>query len=160
LLLRKINWLNQADNLLEGIKYRAAKKLAEINAKQAKEYQELFQPTCSQPDPEPEPDLNIEIMQELAKFQVERSSVDQFAFGETHEEVYDATSAFSKGPMAKNPLGPRGVDAVQVSSHRGPPTDRPPDRPDRGRSVYGGCPLESASTQSPVCHLASSLSLP
>jgi hypothetical protein len=35
----------------------------------------IIPPSCSQPDPEP--DLNAEIMQELAKFQVERSSVDQ-----------------------------------------------------------------------------------
>jgi hypothetical protein len=40
-----------------------------------------------------------------------------------------------------------------------PPTDRPPDRPDRGRSVSGGCSLERANTQYPVYHLASSLCL-
>jgi hypothetical protein len=48
---------------------------------------------------------------------------------------------------------------VQVSSHRGPPTHRPPDRPDRGRSVSGGCSQERANTRNPVVRLASSLSL-
>jgi hypothetical protein len=40
-----------------------------------------------------------------------------------------------------------------------PPTDRPPDRPDRGRSVYGGCSQERVSTRYPVHQLASSLFL-
>jgi hypothetical protein len=128
-----------------------------INAKQAKEYQELFPPTCPQPDAVP--DLNEEIMYALLERRVEASPADQTSRKEVNGEIYDSTSAFSKGPVAKNPLGARGVDGVQVSTHRGPPTDRPPDRPDRGRSVYGGCSLERASTQSPVFHLASSLSL-
>jgi hypothetical protein len=76
------------------------------------------------------------------------------------ESSYTSTPAFSKGINAKNPLGGRGVDAVQVSCHRRPPTDRPPDRPGRGRSVSGGCSQERADTQYPVviC-LASPLSL-
>jgi hypothetical protein len=40
-----------------------------------------------------------------------------------------------------------------------PPTDRPPDRPDRGRGVSGGCSQERANTRGPVVQLASSLSL-
>jgi hypothetical protein len=63
-------------------------------------------------------------MQELAKFQVERSSVDPSVFTVTPEDQtsstevngvqYDDTAALSKGPMAKNPLGERGLNAVQV----------------------------------------------
>jgi hypothetical protein len=49
--------------------------------------------------------------------------------------------------VAKNPLGARGVDAVQVSSHRGPPTDRPPDRPCICKGVARGGLQESAGTR-------------
>jgi hypothetical protein len=67
--------------------------------------------------------------------------------------------ATPRSPPLLNPFRFLGVDPVQVSSYRGPPTDRPPDRPFRGRSVYGRCSLERASTQCPVYHLASFLSL-
>jgi hypothetical protein len=156
-IVQNLHWLDHAEEYLEGIRSRAAWKLAEVNAKQAKEYQELFPRAWSQPDPVP--DLNVEIMYALLKQRVENSPADQVSQKETNGEICESTSAFSKGLMAKNPLGVRGVDAVQGPSHRWPPTDRPPDRPDRGRSVYGGCSLERASTQSPVYHLASFLSL-
>jgi hypothetical protein len=166
---KKIDWIIHAEDYLEGIKYRAAKKLADIDAKQAKEYLELFPPTCSKPDPIPVPDLNAEIMKELTKFQAGRPSIDPVVSEVSsadrpsptgvYEESSNVTSAFGKGLMAKNPLGARGVDAVQVSSHRGPPTDRPPDRPDRAVNVSGGCSQERVNTQYPVFHLASSLSL-
>jgi hypothetical protein len=121
----KIEWLKKQALYLEGIEQRAAKKLAVINTKRAKEYSELFPPTC--PKPDPVPDLNVEIMQELAKFQVESAPVDsavfktspadQVASPETNGEAsYHSTSALSKGPTAKNPLGVRGLDAVQVST--------------------------------------------
>jgi predicted nucleic acid-binding Zn-ribbon protein len=133
---KKISWIHNAEEYLEGAKNRAATKSADINTQQAKEYQELFPPTC--PEPDPVPDLNVEIMKALAELRTDISPADQVSQKEANGEYYETTSAFSKGPMAKNPLGARGVDAVQVSSHRGPPTDRPPDRPDPGKSVSGG----------------------
>jgi hypothetical protein len=42
-------------------------------------------------------------------------------------------------------LGIRGLEAVQVSSHRGPPTDRPPYKP-REVGVFAGCLQERAGT--------------
>jgi hypothetical protein len=98
-------------------------------------------------------------MKVLTRLRAEPLPTDQAS----RKEIIGVTPVYIRntrnGKVAKNPLGSRGVDAVQVSSHRGPPTDRPPDRPDKGRSVFGGCSLERASTQSPVCQLASSLVL-
>jgi hypothetical protein len=60
------------------------------------------------------------------------------------------------GKVAKNPLGVRGVDAAQVSSHRGPPTDRPPDRPSICLGVARGCLQgERADTPALISQLAS-----
>jgi hypothetical protein len=72
----------------------------------------------------------------------------QVSRSETSGASFDATSAFSKGPTAKNMLGVKGVDAVQVSSHRGPATDRRPDPPHGAVSVFGGCSLERANSLS------------
>jgi hypothetical protein len=49
--------------------------------------------------------------------------------------------------VAKNPLGARGADAVQVSSHRGTPTDRLPDRPCICKGVARGGLQERAGTR-------------
>jgi hypothetical protein len=87
-------------------------------------------------------------------FHADAVPVDHASRNETAGASFDATSSFSKGLVAKNPLGVQGVDAVQVSSHRGPPTDRPPHRPLDTVSVSGG-----SSTQDPVYQLASSLCL-
>jgi hypothetical protein len=45
-----------------------------------------------------------------------------------------------------NLLGLRGTEAIQVSSHRGPPTDRPPDKPVE-TSVFAGCSEERPNTR-------------
>jgi hypothetical protein len=113
---------SHAEEYLEGIKLRAAKKLAEINVKQAKEYQDLFPPICVQPDPEPAPDLNAEIMKVLARLRAEPSPEVQVSQKETNGETIVYIQSTRDGKVAKNPLGARGVDAVQVSSHRAPDT--------------------------------------
>jgi hypothetical protein len=176
-LARKVDWLIRASEYLENTKSRAARKLADINAKQAEEYLELFPPACLNPDPVPTLDLNVEIMKMLAPLRAEDSRSEVVArvqaevfyvdavptnFGvrsETTGASFDYTLAFSKRPLAKNLLGVKGVDAVQVSSHRGPATDRPPDPPPGAVSVSGWCSLERASTRYPVSQLASSLCL-
>jgi hypothetical protein len=117
----------------------------------------LFPPT--EPQPDPVPDLNVEITKALAALRAERSPAEQVSQKETNGESHEFASAFSKGSLAKNQLGAREVDAVQMFIHREPPTDRPPDRPDRGRSVSGGCSQEMVSTRYPVHQLASSLFL-
>jgi hypothetical protein len=49
--------------------------------------------------------------------------------------------------LEKNLLGIRGLEAVQVSSHRGPPTDRPPDKPPPWKGVSRGCLQERVDTR-------------
>jgi hypothetical protein len=73
---------------------------------------------------------------------------------ETNGEVFECTPDARNGTVAKNPLGVHGVDAVQVSSHRGPPTDRPPDRPCIGKGVVRGCLQERAGTRHFISQLA------
>jgi hypothetical protein len=108
---------------------RAAKKLAKIEAKQAKEYQELFTPTCTKIDSEPivteTPDLNAVIMDALSEKRADGTSADQATRKVNDGEVYESTLETRNGIAAKNTLSVRGIDAVQVSTHRGPPTDRP-----------------------------------
>jgi hypothetical protein len=48
-----------------------------------------------------------------------------------------------EGTIAGNPLGKRGIDAVHVSSHRRPPTDRPCIC----KGVARGCLSERAGTR-------------
>jgi hypothetical protein len=135
---KKVSWHFDANRFLEAAKNRAIKKLAKLESMQAKDYLELFPPTCIQPEPVPVPDLNAEIMKALTALRSEHSPAEQVSLLETNGEFHeDVTSAFSKGINSKNPLGVRGVDAVQVSSRRGPPTDRPPDPPPRVVSVWG-----------------------
>jgi hypothetical protein len=49
--------------------------------------------------------------------------------------------------VATNPLATRGVDAVQVSSHRGPPMDRLPDKPPPCKGAFVGYLSERADTR-------------
>jgi hypothetical protein len=119
----------------------AYRRLQLISAKQAKEYQELFPPTCSKNDPAPIAisDLNTAIMIALSEKRADDTSAIQVPQKVNEGEVYVSTLDTRNGIVAKNPLGIRGVDAVQVSSHRGPPTDRPPDHAYVKESLGGVC---------------------
>jgi hypothetical protein len=69
-------------------------------------------------------------------------------------EPYCYLRSEKSGVSSWSLLGIRGLEAVQVSSHRGPPTDRPPDIPPGKVGVFAGCLLERAGTPS-VSQLAS-----
>jgi hypothetical protein len=91
--------------------------LTDIEAKQAKEYPELFPPTCIQPESDPVLDLNVEIMNALAELRVDTPLEIIIGQEEITQRVYaqlpyDNILAFNKGLRAKNPLGVIGVDAV------------------------------------------------
>jgi hypothetical protein len=132
LVNKRIQWQRFAKADLREIKDRAAKKLAKIEANQAKEYQELFPSTCSR----------IEIAQQRRVPVVHQGISTELLQGwsvqsDVHPEVmkllpFQKTTV--QGVRTKRgcwrfPLGRRGLDMVQVSCHRGPPTDRPPDKP-------------------------------
>jgi hypothetical protein len=78
---------------LRHIKKSAAMKLAKIEAQQAKEYRELFPPTCSKIDHEPiaTPDLNTAIMNALSELRADSPSADQTLQKETVGEAYEST---------------------------------------------------------------------
>jgi hypothetical protein len=145
----RLQWRRYEEMELKDIRRRAAKKLAKIEARRAKEYQELFPPTCTKIDSESivTPDLNAAIMSALSELRADSSSRDQTLQEEAGGETYESTLVTRNGTVVKNPLGMRGVDAGQVSSHRGPPTDRPPDRPCICKGVVRGCLQERAGTR-------------
>jgi hypothetical protein len=61
-------------------------------------------------------------------------------------DLSESTRSEKSGVSSLNLLGIRGLEAVQVSSHRGPPTDRPPDIPPNKGGVLAGCLLEREGT--------------
>jgi hypothetical protein len=146
---KRLQWQRPEEADLKDIKNRAAKKLAKIGAKQAKEYQELFPPTWIKIDPKPivTPDLNAAITKTLSGRRADDTSANQVSQRETDGEVFVSTLETRKGTVAKNPLGAPRVNAVQVSIHRVPATDRPPDRPCIGKGVARGCLQERAGTR-------------
>jgi hypothetical protein len=145
-IVERFRWQIQEAGHLEELRNIAAKKLARIEALQAKECHELFPLACSKPEPAKRPDLNAAILNALVERRAPASPENQVSQKETNGESFESTLGTRDGRIAKNPLGVRGVDAVQVSSHRGPPTDRPPDRPDAGLGVVRGCLQERADT--------------
>jgi hypothetical protein len=64
-------------------------------------------------------------------------------YGDSFESTHQETSENSDRCL----LGGRGLEAVQVSSHRGPPTDRPPDKPPPWKGASRGCLQERAGTR-------------
>jgi hypothetical protein len=59
----------------------------------------------------------------------------------------ESTRSEKSGAGSWNLLGIRGLEAVQVSSHRGPPMDRPPDKPPPWKGASRGCLQERAGTR-------------
>jgi hypothetical protein len=92
------------------------------------------------------PDLNEAIASALASYIAPASPAD-YSFARSYGEVRDieSTRLEKSGSNDWNLLGLRGTEATQVSSHRGPPTDRPPDKPVETR-VFAGCSGERPNT--------------
>jgi hypothetical protein len=132
------------DRRLGEIRSEAAKKLKEINEKQEREYQRLYQVA------EEEEVLNAEIpFADILANHLTRSSPADCASLKGYGDNLDPESTRSEksGVSSWNLLGIRGLEAVQVSSHRGPPTDRPPDKPPPWKGASRGCLQERAGTR-------------
>jgi hypothetical protein len=86
-------------------------------------------------------DLNEAIAFALASHSVKTSPAD-CPSSKGYGDLVESTRSEKSGSKDWNLLGIRGLEAVQVSSPRGPPTDRPPEV-----SVFAGCLQETAATR-------------
>jgi hypothetical protein len=143
------------------IKDRPKKKLAKIEAKQAKEYQELFPPTCSRIE-QAYPSQASEVHPNRAGCGIFQDLGLQWTraergFGRNQLEGDQwqrrATGGLHMNRQCGRLVGLR-ADPEQVSARRGPPTDRPPDKPPPCEGASRGCLQERAGTRH-VSQLAS-----
>jgi hypothetical protein len=137
-------WFRARDSKLAAIRSRFTWEWKNLRGLQTVESKELFPFTAvsrsdcgTQVD---RPDLSQAIASALASRTVPASPADcPFFRGYGHDLKIEGTRSEKSGSKDWNLLGLRGAGAIQVSSHRGPPTDRPPDKPPPAVSVVAGC---------------------
>jgi hypothetical protein len=140
------NWMRSANSKLNLIRSQARQELKKMEKVQEREFNELFPPTIeTEADPEPE-ELNEAIAVALANHALKQSPAD-CPSPKGYGDSVESTQSEKNVANSRNLLGIRGLEAVQVSSHRGPPTDRPPDKPPPCKGASRGCPLERAGTR-------------
>jgi hypothetical protein len=156
--VRAKGWVPKAKVLLESIKSEAQKALSEIEKLYAVEANELFAPSEEEVSDEAgavgTPDLNAAIMKALESHSVPKSPADCSFLRGYGDLSSESTRLAPTQAKDWNILGTRGVEAVQLSSHRGPPTDRPPDKPPPWKGAFAGCSQERANTQRTFHRLA------
>jgi hypothetical protein len=143
-------WLVARKTKLAEIKTRFSQELIMIEKMQTVEFNELLPPTEDseaelEVDADEPVDMNEAIAVALADQAVPNSPVD-CPFQRGYGDSVESTRSEKNVGNNRNLLEIRGLEAVQVSSHRGPPTDRPPDKP-REVGVFAGCLLERAGTR-------------
>jgi hypothetical protein len=147
-------WLRTRKSKLAAIKSRFTQELKALEKLQAVELRELFPPPedsevdLEESSEEP-PDLNAAIIAALAEHAAPTSPADcpfLKVYGDYGHSV-ESTRSEKSGVKDWNLLGIRGLEAIQVSSHRGPPTDRPPDIPPPAVGVFAGCLQERVDTR-------------
>jgi hypothetical protein len=62
-------------------------------------------------------------------------------------DLVESTRSEMSVGRGRNLLGERSLEGVQLSSHRGPHTDRPPDKPPPWKGASRGCLSERAGTR-------------
>jgi hypothetical protein len=143
-------WVTAAPNVLRKIKIRFSQELRRLGRQQKTEAERLsifLGDSNSTPEAQASPNLNVAIASALADHAVPASPADcPFLRGYRDVRIIESTRSEKSGSKDWNLLGLRGAQAVQVSSHRGPPTDRPPDKPP-GVSVFAGCSEERPNTR-------------
>jgi hypothetical protein len=146
------DWLRKAKPYQERITSQAQYILKRINKQQEREFQELFPPTpVAEPD---HSDLNAAIRKALESHSVSQSPADHPS-PKGNGDHLESTRPVENPVKDWNVLGTRGLEPVQMSSHRGPPTDRPPDKPPPWKGAFAGCSQERANTQRTAYRLAS-----
>jgi hypothetical protein len=143
------DWVRIRDARLRGIKSQAQQELKRIENLQTVEFNELFprvNDTDSEEADQGTEDLNMTIASALASHAVPKSPADHASL-RGYGDVIESTHLEKIGLNSRNLPGVRGLEAIQVSSHRGPPTDRPPDIPRNALGVFVGCSQERANTR-------------
>jgi hypothetical protein len=127
-----IPWVRSASSELKGIKTVFSQELKRVERLQELEFNELFPPTeVSEADFREQVgpvNLNAAISAALEFHSVKTSPWD-CPSSKGYGDFVESTQTEKSGFKDWNLLGIRGLEVVQVSSHRGPPTDRPPDKP-------------------------------
>jgi hypothetical protein len=142
------NWVRTAPFHRSNLLNHARVKLQNIEKVRGCEYRELFPFTSGSESVEsPESsDLNAAIMEALESHAVPKSPAD-YPSSRGIGDIPESTRPVQNQVKDWNILGTRGLEAVQMSSHRGPPTDRPPDIPCNKLGVFAGCSQERANTR-------------
>jgi hypothetical protein len=134
-----LRWFRSREDRLAAIKTRFTRELRYLKNMRKAEPNELFPqevassmvPTVAQPD------WSAAIATALKSYSVQTSPVD-CPFSKAHGDSFESTRSEKSGSKDWNLHGLRGTEAIQVSSHRGPPTDRPPDKPPPEVGVFAG----------------------
>jgi hypothetical protein len=130
------------------VKRDAAEGLAKINKLQTKEYQELFPPACQRTESENQAE-NAHPGNFLE--QIMNRGVQADAWSDIRkrspfwEEVVQGARSRQGGWTG--PQDGAKVDPTQLSTRRGPLTDRPPDKPPPRKGTSRGCLRERAGTR-------------
>jgi hypothetical protein len=142
-------WMKIYPAKLRTMQSQARRDLRKIEKLRELELNELFDVT---EDPEVDleeqdgpTDLNEAIAIALANHAVPKSPADCPPL-EGYGDSAESPRSEKNFGIILNLLAIRGIEAVQVSSHRGTPTDRLPDKP-REVGVFAGCLLERAGTR-------------
>jgi hypothetical protein len=138
LCLECTSWVRSAPSNLQKIKLQSTQEMKRLEWLQEVERNELFPPTddteAQAEDQAICPDLNQVIASALASHAVQASPADcPFLRGYGDDQNIESTRWEKSGSKDWNLLGLRGTEAIQVSSHRGPHTDRSPDKPPTDR---------------------------
>jgi hypothetical protein len=140
-------WFRSRKDKLAAIKSRFTRELRQLENMKKAETNELFPQivVSNFAPPEDRPDLNAAISAALVSYIVQTSPAD-YPFSTGYGDFIESTRSEKSSSKDWNLQGLRGTEAIQVSSHRGPPTDRPPDKPPPKVSVFAGCSQERANT--------------
>jgi hypothetical protein len=128
------------------IRSRAKKSFLRIVRLQSKEYQKLFTPTCKKNNAGIPPNL---IQSKRSQVRTQEGNREKAPFqGGVAQGAQSSQSGWA------TPQDGSKVDPTQLSARRGPPTDRPPDKPPPCKGASRGCLQERAGTRH-ASHLAS-----
>jgi hypothetical protein len=139
-------WLRQEERTWKNLISSARVELSKIVRLQEREHQRLYPSTGEEEQIEDEESLADKLRGILEENISAQSPVDRSSF-KGYVDVSEGAHQETQGVSSRSLLGVRGSEAVQVSSHRGPPTDIPPDKPPPWKGASRGYLLERAGTR-------------